>query len=338
MDLEKILNNEESQKKEEQPRFIVRDAKYALRPQPPLEWIVDKLITEGSVSVFYGEPGSKKTYSLLSLAVCVALGKPWLGFMVKQMKVLIIDEESGERRFTLRLGAAIRGEFGDESTPIEFVSLAEFKLDNEGDVEMVLELIQKRGAGLVIIDALADVMDGDENSKQDTQPVLNKLRKIAVITNAAIIVIHHSNKSGGYRGSSAIKGALDLMIKIQSDDGSQFIKFKSEKTRDSGAVEFSAEAHWSGDQFYLTEVEYKEDTKRLSRSEKFVMGFLKENPASPIPEIMGAADICSAEAARRAVYKLAESGLVYRTNPKDRGRGVAAIYDLTNEGKEYEIE
>ena len=86
MDLEKILNGEETQKKEEKPRFIVRDAEYALQPQPPHEWIIEQLITEGSVNVFYGEPGSKKTYTLFSLAVCVALGRPWLGFSVESYK------------------------------------------------------------------------------------------------------------------------------------------------------------------------------------------------------------------------------------------------------------
>jgi hypothetical protein len=96
MDLEKTLEEaEESPKEEKAPRFIVRNAAYALSPQPPIEWVIDQLIAEGSLSVFFGEAGAKKTYALLSLAVCVALGRPWLGHESHPRKVLIVDEESG---------------------------------------------------------------------------------------------------------------------------------------------------------------------------------------------------------------------------------------------------
>jgi hypothetical protein len=154
MNLEEELKNTEQEepKEEEQPRYTVRDAAFALAPQVPLEWVIEQLISAGSVSLFYGEPGSKKTYALLSLAVCVALGKTWLDFPVQARKALIIDEESGERRLTLRLGAAIRGELGDENIPLEFVSLAGFMLDKKKDAEALQNLIVEREAGLVVID------------------------------------------------------------------------------------------------------------------------------------------------------------------------------------------
>jgi RecA-family ATPase len=284
--------------------------------------------------MFFGEPGSKKTFAMLSLAVCVALGKTWLGFMVKPCKVLIIDEESGERRLALRLGAAIRGELGDMTIPLEFVSLAGFMMDSKDDVEELQALIARRKAGLVIIDALADVMTGDENTKKDTQPVFTMLRKLAESTGAAIIIIHHSNKSGGYRGSSAIKGALDLMVKIESEDDSNWINFKTEKTRDGMATSFSSVATWTEEQFYLTEADPPDKEKPLSGSQSYVIRYLKENGASPLPDIEGAADVCTSSTAKQAVYKLVELGMVYRTNKDERGQGVVAIYDLIKEGKE----
>ena len=331
MELKQILNDESEEVSEEFPRYVVRDAAFALSPQPPLEWVIERLITAGSVSIFYGEPGSKKTFSLLSLAVCVALGKPWLGFNTKPCKVLLIDEESGERRFTLRLGAAIRGELGDENTPIEFVSLAGFKLDNKRDAAELQMLLEERHVGLLIIDALADVMDGDENSKQEMQPVFTALRRIAEKTNAAIILIHHSNRTGGYRGSSAIKGALDLMVKIESEDGNSWINFKSEKSRDGEAVEFTGVAHWTEDQFYLEPAEHKEKVKTLNKSQTYVIRYLTEHGPSPLPDITGAADSCSEQAARQAVYALVDAGKVYRINPDDRGRGAVAVYSLAKE-------
>jgi len=327
-------DSENEAEEQEKPRYVLRNAAYALQPLPSIEWIIDQLISAGSVSMFYGEPGSKKTYALLSLAVCVGLGRSWLGLEVKPRKVLFVDEESGERRLALRMGAAIRGEFGDENTPLEFVSLAQFKLDNKDDRKELQKLIEQTEAGLVVIDALADVMDGDENSKQETQPVFTALRKIAELTGVAIIIIHHSNKSGGYRGSSAIKGALDLMVKIESEDSSSWINFKSEKSRDGAAVNLTAVAHWAEDQFYLREADTCMEEKQLNRSQKYVMRYLKKNGASSLPDIMGSADQCSSSAARQAVYALVEMGKVYRTNPEDKGRGAVAYYDLTKKEKQ----
>jgi hypothetical protein len=43
-----------------------------------------------------------------------------------------------------------------------------------------------------------------------------------------------------------------------------------------------------------------------------------------------AADKCSSNAARQAVYKLANLGKAYRTNPDEYGKGAVAIYDLTD--------
>ena len=61
-------------------RFALHTAAEALLPQPPIDWIVETLISAGTVSLVYGDPGAKKTYSMLDLAVCVAMGIPWLGF------------------------------------------------------------------------------------------------------------------------------------------------------------------------------------------------------------------------------------------------------------------
>ena len=330
MDLEEELKNaEETDEHKKSPRFIVRDASFALSPQKPIEWVIEQLISEGSLSVFYGEPGSKKTYALISLAVCVALGKSWLGHVSHPRKVLIIDEESGERRLILRIGAALRGELGGEETPLEFVSLAGFKMDKKKDIEELHDLVKEREVGLLIIDALADIMDGDENSKQDTQPVFSALRKIAESTNTAIIMIHHSNKSGGYRGSSAIKGALDLMVKIDSENGSNWIYFKSEKTRDAEGVKFAGVATWSEDQFYLSEADGTEKPLSKPQSQQYVIKYLSQNGASSVNDIMDHADICSPEAARRAVYALAKENVIKRVNAG--GKGTAATYSLVEE-------
>ena len=97
-------------------RIVIRDAKYIFTPRPEIEHIIHGIVTRGSVNLFVGMYGSKKTWSLISAAVCSSLNREWVGHMVKQGNVLIIDEESGDERLSRRLAMAIRGEYGTEET------------------------------------------------------------------------------------------------------------------------------------------------------------------------------------------------------------------------------
>ncbi len=299
------------------PRFAIRDMQYINQPQEPVEYLVEGLIARGSVTLWFGDSGAKKSYAALSLGVCVASGKDWLSFSTKKARVLFVDEESGDRRMRNRSWLTARGELPGESTdqlPFEYVTMAGWLLDDPTDAVLFQALIEKSGAELVVIDALCDVMVGDENSKKDTQPVFRNLRKIADELNVAIIVIHHSNKAGGYRGSSAIKAAVDNMTKITSPEGGQFINFAGEKFRDLDPIKWAAKAVWTDDQFYLEAAEVTGGVAKLSNSKRYVLKYLQDNGPSLVKTIADNAEGCSASAAKRAVFDLAADGQLMRTN------------------------
>jgi len=313
---------------QQKPRFIIHDALEALQPQPPMEYLVEPIITRGSINVFYGEAGSKKTYSLLSLTVCVGAGLDWLGFKTKKSNILIIDEESGNKRLTRRLGETLRGALVYEPTNIKYVSLAGFKLDDTADYLLVMNLIEETNSELVLIDALSEIMDGDENAKKDVQPVFNNLRKIAEETNSAIILIHHSNKIGGYRGSSVIKGLVDLMIEVTSNDDSELVKFTSKKERDIEKINWMAKAVWENDQFFLQTVNLDDRIQEMTEPQAFIVGTLKQHEKLFIKEIetMGINDNFTGQAIRQSIKLLDKAGIIIRCN--EGGKGKPAQYKL----------
>ena len=314
-------------------RYEILTAANFSEPQPPIDWIVDGLISAGSVNVFFGEAGCGKTWALLDLAVCMANGAPWLGMATKQGAVLIIDEESGRRRLSRRMNAILQGHDAGPDTPVMAVSLAAFDMGNPNDIGEFYNLIINTGARLVIIDALADIMPGrDENAVKDTAPIFLSLRKIAEETQAAIIVIHHANKTGGYRGSSAIKGAIDLLLSVEKKNDSNNMTFKTDKARDTTAGAFAATMNFDSDKFWLTVSEFEKTTAEYTKGARYVMRYLTTSPAGTMADIQGAADSCSEEAARKAVYYLVNIGLVERTNPG--GRGAMALFALTEKGRE----
>lgn len=309
------------------PRFTVYTARDALQPQPPIKWIIERLFSAGSVSLLVGEGGSKKTWAALDMAVCIALGKLWLDLATTQSTVLLIDEESGNRRISRRLAEVLRGHLAGEDAPIYYTTLAQVDLRNPADVEALHALIAETGAHFVIIDALADVMPGaDENAVKDVQPVFIALRRIAEETQSAIVIIHHANKNGGYRGSTAMKGAVDLMLTVESKPDSPNIDFSFVKARDVEPFKFAAVAHFGDGELYLTPSSPMERPKVFSKSQQYVIRYLTQQGDSLLADIMVNADSCTSNGARQAVYTLAGMGLVKRTD--SGGSGQKARYGL----------
>jgi uncharacterized protein YfaS (alpha-2-macroglobulin family) len=132
------------------------------------------------------------------------------------------------------------------------------------------------------------------------------------------VLLHHAGKAGGYRGSSAIKGAVDTMVQIQSDNGSNFVTFKGEKSRDAGQTSWAAEAVWDADEFYMRPLEHALQ-EHYSPAEEYVIRYLTEHGPALVSDIKAGADQCSPEAARTAVYRLVKRGRVSRTNTGTTG-------------------
>jgi len=326
-------------------QFTLHSAAEALVPQPPTEWIVKDLLAESTVSLIVGKPGSKKTWVLIDLCVAVAQGEKWINYTTTAYPVLIIDEESGNKSVLRRLGAAMRGHEANADLNVSFITLEHIDMRQPDDIEAIEALIIQIGARLVIIDALADIMPGgDENAVQFVQPVFMALRGIAERTNACILVVHHTAKAGGYRGSSAMDGAIDVMLMIESEPESKTITFKTAKVRDILPQEFKATANFETlpdstevYKFNLSPGTTGNDPEviRLSDSQEFVISYLDAHQTATIAEIMDAADTCSPTTARLALYALAKEriGIVSRVDAG--GRGIDAIYNLTPKGQEY---
>jgi hypothetical protein len=322
-----------SEASDSRPDFKVYTVEDALAPLPPIEWVVQDLLPAGSLSVVYGGAGSKKTYSMIDLAVCAALGKPWLDFPTQRGPVLFIDEEMGPRYLRERIASTIRGHLGNKDMPLYYTSLAGFDLGKLGGVNDLHLLAVELNARLVIIDALVDVMPGlDENATQDAGPVIKHLKALANTTGSAIVVVHHANKSGGYRGSSAIKGGVDLMLKVESKVSSEIVQFSTEKPRLIPAVSFAARAVWQEGEFSLVTAEDRAGEEAfLGKAQVYVLGYLALQGESPIKDIKQNAETVSPDSARQAVYNLRDMSLVERTNPGD---GRNAKYGLTSRGLE----
>ena len=314
------------------PRYVLRWAAEALQAVPPMRWLVDGLAPATGTALLYGDPGSKKTWSAMHLAVSVAMGADWLGRPVEQGPVLILDEESGDHRMRRRLAQVMRGLQAPADIPLAYVSLAGFKPADPGDLAEIDGIVANVQPVLVVVDALADVLAGNENSVEDTMPLMQALRRLAEDHHCLVLLIHHNNKAGAYRGSSAILGAVDVSIQVTSKSSSPNVDFEIAKSRDGEPCNFAATAAWVDlpePTFTLEEAIPKAKQPRYSRSEEYVLRYLEEHGPSLLSDIANHADTCSAEAARRAVYNLVARDLVQRCD--GGGPGERATYDLVKD-------
>ena len=305
----------------------VHRASEAFMPRPKTEWHVEGLCAVGSVNILSSDPGIGKSWSMLNMAACCSAGINWMGRKTKKTPVLWVDAESGEYRHLDRLEQVLTGSNVSRDTDLFHITPKDrlFNLREDKDIQDLKNIITANKCEMCFIDALADIMPGaDENNTKDTLPVMLGLRQLSEQTGATFWILHHLSKAGTVRGSTAIPGAVDLAITItKSEDG--VLLFKSTKTRDTEPIQFSAMPNWTGGLYTLTEWETQK-TIHMSKPKKFVMDYLREHGNSSITDIMDAADSCTPQSARQAVYSLVDDKIVYRTNPGNKGE--KAFYNL----------
>jgi hypothetical protein len=315
-------------------------AEDALGEPPAAQWLVEELFIRPSLNVLVGNAGSKKTLFALDLAVCLALGKPWLGRSVTQATTLIVDEETGRPRLWSRIHNSLLAHDGNKDTPLFFYSLPGFDLRLEPDCRILRNEAEQIGAGLIVIDALADVIrSGDENSALSVNPLMENLRLLAEESHAAVLLIHHNNREGAFRGSSHISAAVDLLLSIESPPDSDLITLKPLKTRYTLPQPFAARAHFGPSRFWLTEEQIQpnlEQKPKLSLAGLRLLQALAKRGPSTTSDLMSALTQNAPGATRGLVHALAKTGYIARVDHGDRG--TPATFELTVKGLDYVAE
>lgn len=333
---------------ERKPRYVLHRAVEAWEPRPPKEWLLEGLVGAGDLVLLVGAPGVGKTYWFLDLAVQVATGREFLELATSSSGVLVVDEESGNRRLLDRLERIMRGRGLPPGTdiPLHYTTMAGFSflVDPMWFVDLRMA-IEETGARLVVLDALADIMlGGDENAVKDTQPIFRGLKGVCEVTGATILVVHHANRAGTYRGSSAIPGAVDLVLQLSRKDKTGPVTVETAKERDIEPTKFACRMVWdevTDSVKYDRATEPAEDAEGASagpadpgygRGERFVLKYLLGHPNGPTRrEIVDAADICASGTARNALYNLSDTGYVQRLD-RD-GAGDRTRWGLTAAGR-----
>lgn len=181
-----------------------------------LEWCVEGMIAQGSVTLISAESGTGKTWIAYYIASCVAHGAPAIGRRVNQKKVLYLDGENPlyvvkQRLFDLGITATseltIWGGWNPDPPP-------------GPDHPLVIDFARQY-KGLIVYDSLIEFHPGSEQSSTETRAFMRQFRALANL-GASVIVLHNAGKAESsklYRGSSDIKAAVDTAYQLRGTDG-----------------------------------------------------------------------------------------------------------------------
>jgi len=286
-----------------------------------LDYLVPDLLPNPGVVMIHGAGGDGKSMTAWTIAKHVARGLPFSirGDMVpvKQGKVLILNGDQSEVQvkqqmedLELNAGDPIRVVMGwDLNWYLRFV-----------------KLIEKHKPALVIIDSITGCSRGsafDENRKEFAGPIYwlanNNGRLFPACT---ILLIHHSNKSGGFRGTTAIRDAVDEVWSLRKPTDKQ-IELVGPATR--FITVDKSRAGRGGSKLLLT----MEDDLTFSLKDYIEAGAETASPASVVDRVLqrlrvaspdgrlrselNADPLCGSKVAaiRKALQRLEARGLIF---------------------------
>ncbi len=200
---------------------------------PDPECIVDGLLPADGLMVLYGPSGTFKSFLALDIALSIASGLPFLGHRTRRGYVVYVSAE-GRGGLPARYRAWMAERGVKDIARVRFITEAVNLLDDGAvrGLEAALRELPEPPA-LVVIDTLARCMvGGDENSAQDIGRFVAAVDRLR--GDSAALVVHHTGKDAGpERGSSALRGAADLMGKVRRDGRGRNLSLSCEKWKDA---------------------------------------------------------------------------------------------------------
>jgi hypothetical protein len=200
---------------------------------PPIQWLIDGLLTSDGFSVTYGLPGSLKTFLVLDQALHICTGRPWQGRAVQPGQVLYITGE-GLRGIGPRIKAwCVHHEVDPASLAFRLLPVAVNLLDAAAVTKLIRTATQQDGGyALVVVDTVARSTAGMiENDVPDMTRFITTVDHIKAEVGCHLIGVHHSGKdeSRGARGSSALWGGVDTMVKVKREGGLLTVMVEKQK-------------------------------------------------------------------------------------------------------------
>src|SRR6187549_387598 len=203
-------------------------------PEP----LIDGLLDRDSIARMTGKSGHGKSFVMLDMAGCVALGRAWHGHKTTQGLVVYMVAE-GVRGWKRRMRAwEVRYNDGKPLPDSAFLILPVPIQATGADWAPFRTALEALKPALVILDTQARVTVGvDENDATQMGIFVARLEAIRRATGACVVAVHHLGHAGEHgRGSTAVIGALGAEIRVKKTERGK-LTVENEKQKDAEEFE-----------------------------------------------------------------------------------------------------
>lgn len=196
---------------------------------PNTHWLVESIWQEHALGFIAGAPKAYKSFLALDLAFAVATGGHFLGRYAtsEARSVMYVQMESSKPAFRDRI-RSVASRFSGDKSLLRLITNEPVLLEDPKWVECIENELEAYRPALLILDPLASLTSGDENSSQEMGALIRLFRSWRDRFGCAICVVHHTGKGGEksgakrsgekMRGSSALHGALEAALHVDRVD------------------------------------------------------------------------------------------------------------------------
>lgn len=198
-------------------------------------FLIEDAIETPCTGMVFGPSGGGKSFFVLDMLFHIACGKKWLGKQVKQGPAFYVCGE-GRHAIPRRLKAWETSHKTQLPYNSFLMSSARVDFSPESVRDMVMEIDHLESVtgppAIIVVDTMARALpgDADENSSKDVGSFIDECDRLQQKYNCVVMIVHHTghadSASKRARGSSAIKGAMDVEILITKDRTVEWTKTK----------------------------------------------------------------------------------------------------------------
>ena len=238
---------------------------------PPIDYLVEGMIARKTLSLWTGSDGTAKTFLLQKMMIAVATGSPFLGRHCQVAPVFYLDYENPSFSVRDRLDLMAGGPIPNLKIWGTWLEQQPPQIGNE-----LLLAIAKETKPLIIIDPFRYAHGAEENDSTEMMGVMQMLRYYAA-AGGAVIILHHPAKTEGStgRGSTAIRGAVDVAFLQEMSDESGLITLRCVKNRFGEKPIVTIRPDYDAGTFEVTDS--PQFSKRTAESEK-LQQIISETP------------------------------------------------------------
>lgn len=192
--------------------FNIHDLKYVEPPEyalPQEDGTPFYAVYLKGLNVIYGKPGSNKTFIALDIANRIALANP-------ERIVMFTAGEGGSGLYERQIAWETHNQ---RRVPNFHVYDEALPLLNVEAVEEFMFWMDGIKPVFIVIDTLARAMNGsNENDTAVMTHFVDECDKLMRLLDCGILLVHHTNAMGHMRGSSALDGGTDSILKVVPRD------------------------------------------------------------------------------------------------------------------------